>query len=154
MVAMRSPAVVAGLLVTLTATGCAAWRAFSAEVAPVVQALMGVMESSGCGLHAAAGLPESDPRAVAIHEAGAAVDALLGAHTPTEAGALEKALGAFTAAVDAIKASLPPALPSAVLPSKPVATDTDGGAPPPIDPDGRPSPTLPLPPPRDAMVSR
>ncbi|MEP7123134.1 MAG: hypothetical protein ABJE95_19555 [Byssovorax sp.] len=87
--------------------GCAAWNSFTRAAAPIARAVMGAVESAGCTVHTAAGVPESDPRAVVIHDAGAAVDRLAQASTPDELAALAAAVRAFEVAIEEVTGGLP-----------------------------------------------
>ena len=95
----RAPAL--ALLTALGFAGCAAWDAARA-VAPVACAAMGAYEARGCALHLQADVPESDPRAVALHATGAQVDALESASSAELLGDLADAVRAFAAAVEAV----------------------------------------------------
>jgi hypothetical protein len=88
-------------MITLSClTGCAAWKVFTHDVAPVACAMLGSMETAGCQLHTDQGIDESDPRAMAIHAAGAALDAL---GAGADKAAIDGAMRAFLSALDEIK---------------------------------------------------
>jgi len=140
----RSPLVALALLLFVSPAGCAAWRVFREDVAPVACAALEMpFEARACSAHVAAGLAEQDPRAAALHAAGQAVDALLAADADvsgTDPAILGAALRAFEQALQDVTPG-------------PQAS-TDGGSPtdPPDPNPSNPSPTLPLPPPILAMV--
>jgi hypothetical protein len=80
----------------MTLMGCQAWSSFVHDVVPVACAAMGAAETTGCQIHTADGIHESDPRAVAIHEAGHALDMLTGsANQSAIDGAVRAFLGAL-----------------------------------------------------------
>jgi hypothetical protein len=119
-------------------SGCAAWRTFTNDVAPAACAAIGAaFEQRGCDAHTAAGIPETDPRAAALHATGHALDVLAAQPGAGDAASLAAALRAFEAALEE------------VTPGAGALSISDGG--PPTDPTfpdpAKPSPTLPLPPP-------
>jgi hypothetical protein len=125
--------------------GCAALRDFADAAMPAACAAAGtVYEARACATHDAAGIPESDPRAIAAHEAGHALDVLTSGGDTT---GLAAALRAFEGALGEVTPGAGTMGPT---------SSADAGTPPlePTYPDpSKPSPTLPLPPPA-AMVSR
>ena len=122
-------------LLAVTITGCAAWRVFREDVAPVACAALDTpFESRACSAHVAAGLNEQDPRASALHAAGQALDALMAG----DAGARAADPVALGAAIRAFEKAL-----KDVAQGPLSAIDDDDDEPEPI----MPSPTLPLPPP-------
>jgi hypothetical protein len=87
------------VVLALVLGGCGAWSSFVHDVAPVACAALGAAESTGCQVHTAAGIPESDPRAVAVHAAGAALDAVTGGG---DTEAIDGAVRAFLAALEEV----------------------------------------------------
>ncbi len=108
--------------------GCAAFDAVMAAAVPIARVAMGAVEALGCQLHTNAGIPEADPRAVVVHEAGSAVDRLSQASTPNELAALAAAVRAFEGAVEEITGGIPVLATPASLPSS-VLPFTDAGTP-------------------------
>lgn len=94
-----APLVAPLVALALVLGGCGAWSSFVHDVAPVACAALGAAESTGCQVHTAAGIPESDPRAVAVHAAGAALDAVTGGG---DTAAIDAAVHAFLAALDEV----------------------------------------------------
>ncbi len=77
---LAGPLAVFALSLAATA-GCAELETITRRAAPIAAAACSVLEQRACAAHTSTGIPETDPRAVAVHAAARAVDS---AHTGEE----------------------------------------------------------------------
>lgn len=75
---------------------CAPWDTFAAVAPKVAAVACAAFEQAACATHTAAGIPETDPRAIAAHAAGRAADTATPHDLPAALVALGTALTAVT----------------------------------------------------------